>query len=78
MNNLKQRDRVFYCMRSGNWRTLDEISEMTGAPQTSASAHLRDFRKKKCGAHTVLKRINKHRDDGLYEYKLLVNENVEL
>ena len=36
---------VFNLMRDGEWRSLQEISERLGAPETSVSARLRDIRK---------------------------------
>ena len=67
---MKQSDRVFEFMKSGEWRTLRQISEATGAPEASASAALRDFRKERFGAHTVNRR---YVNNGLYEYNLEIN-----
>lgn len=63
--------RVFNCMSDGKWRTLAEISVLTGDPEASISARLRDFRKSKFGSHTVNRR---HIEFGEYEYQLLVND----
>jgi predicted transcriptional regulator len=41
----RQRDRVLAVMSLGEWRTLQQISMLTGAPEASASARLRDLRK---------------------------------
>jgi hypothetical protein len=68
---LKQSDRVFEFMKSGEWRTLRQISDATGAPEASASASLRDFRKERFGAHTVNRR---YINNGLYEYNLEIKE----
>jgi hypothetical protein len=37
---------VQLCMADGQWKTLREISEQSGAPEASASARLRDLRRK--------------------------------
>jgi hypothetical protein len=60
---------VFEAMKDGHWRTLARIRAMTGAPEASISARLRDCRKSKFGAHTVERRFVER---GLYEYRLLV------
>lgn len=69
----KQLERVFLLMRDGEWRTLLEISAETGDPLQSVSARLRDFRKKKFGKHTVLRRRRGPDKNGLFEYRLLPN-----
>lgn len=71
-----QKDKIFMLMKDGVWRTLGEINNSTGAPEASASACLRDFRKPKFGFHTVERRIRGDRHRGLYEYKLVVNRNT--
>jgi hypothetical protein len=71
---MKQSDRVFEFMKSGAWRTLRQISDATGAPEASASAALRDFRKERFGSHTVNRR---YVENGLYEYSLEVNQSKE-
>ena len=45
--------RTFNVIADGQWRTLGEIAELTGAPEASASARLRDLRKQKFGGYTV-------------------------
>lgn len=37
--------KVFDAMKDSRWHTLAEISELTGAPEASASARLRDLRR---------------------------------
>lgn len=54
-----------------DWHTLKEISEATGAPEPSASACLRDFRKERNGGHTVLRT---YINNGIYKYKLVVKQ----
>jgi DNA-binding IclR family transcriptional regulator len=65
--------RVFNAMAGGQWRTLDEIAQMTGDPPASVSAQLRHLRKERFGAHTVEKRHRGNPGVGLYEYRLIVN-----
>jgi hypothetical protein len=65
--------RIFNVMRDGRWRTLGEIEALTGDPQASISAQLRHLRKKRFGAHIVLRLPRGDREHGLFEYQLLVN-----
>ena len=69
----KQLDRIFNLMKDGNWRTLSEISQITGDPPASISAQLRHLRKERFGSHTVLKRDRGDREHGLFEYRLILN-----
>ncbi len=69
-----QMGKVYVLMSDGHWRTLDEISNATGAPPASVSARLRDLRKPKFGAHTVERRARGPRENGLFEYRLLRRE----
>lgn len=64
-----QMDRVHQVMKDGQWRTLEEISRLTGDGIAAISARLRDFRKEKFGAHTVNRR---YVENGLFEYQLLL------
>jgi len=61
--------RVFDYMKSGNWRTLREIAQATGDPESSISAQLRHLRKRRFGSHTVER---EHVGGGLYRYRLIV------
>ena len=61
---------VFKLMEDGCWRTLSEIENITGFPQASISARLRDFRKDRFGGYIVNRR--RKVDSGLFEYKLMV------
>jgi len=63
-----QAEAVFDVMCDGCWRTLNQISNLTGAPEPSVSARLRDFRKPKFGGYLVEKR---HLENGLWQYRLL-------
>lgn len=62
---------VFDLMKDGCWRTLREIAQLTGCPEASISARLRDFRKKKFGGHIVDRRRRGHWVDGVHEYQLI-------
>ena len=67
----RQMKRVFDLMIDGQWRTLREISDITGDAQTSISAQLRHLRKERFGAYVVEKRSRGLRELGLYEYRVL-------
>jgi hypothetical protein len=60
--------RVFDAMRFGDWRTLSSLALVTGDPEASVSARLRDLRK---AGHTVERR---YVERGLHEYRLLINQ----
>jgi hypothetical protein len=64
---------VWRLMRDGHWRTLAEISEITGCPEASVSARLRDFRKERFGSHTV-ERERALTISGLFYYRLIPRE----
>jgi hypothetical protein len=67
--------RIFDLMRDKQWRTLAEIQRLTNDPQASVSAQLRHMRKQRFGSHTVERRRVEGREaEGLFEYKLIVNE----
>ncbi len=53
------------------WLTLREISQITGDPEASISARLRDFRKRSFGSHTVNRRRRGDPTRGVFEYQLL-------
>ncbi len=74
----KQGLRVFNAMQDARWRTLGEIEAITGDPQASISARLRDFRKDKFGEHMLDRRRRGHEAKGLFEYRLIVNPDVEI
>lgn len=61
---------VWQCLRSGYWMTLYSISQITGYPEASVSARLRDLRKPQFGGHTVERR---RVAGGLYEYRMVPN-----
>lgn len=66
-----QHNRVREAMMDGSWKTLAEISALTGDPPASISAQLRHLRKPRFGSHTIEKRTRGERTSGLYEYRLL-------
>ena len=59
--------RVFRVMRDRKWRTLHELAQATGDPESSVSAQLRHLRKPRFGAYTVERR---HLGQGLYSYRV--------
>jgi len=71
-----QLNRVRKLMRDAEWRTLAEISEVTGDPQASVSARLRDHRKEQFGGHTVNRRRRGEGRRGLFEYQLILHEEA--
>ncbi len=68
-----QHHRVYRAIRGGEWWTLAEIETITGDPQASISARIRDFRKKEYGHHHVLRR---YVANGLWEYRLIWRPSV--
>ena len=64
----RQAQAVWSFMSDERWHTLSEISCATGAPEASASARLRDYKKQKFGGHQVLRR---RRSEGTYEYRVV-------
>jgi hypothetical protein len=65
---------IFNLMRDGRWRTLSEIEHLTGHVQASISAQLRHMRKERFGGHIVNKRSRGERENGLFEYQLIIND----
>ncbi|MHA1968839.1 MAG: hypothetical protein ACW964_13675 [Candidatus Hodarchaeales archaeon] len=65
--------RIYDLMIDSRWRTLGEIAQETYDPEASISAQLRHLRKARFGAHIVEKRRRGDEKQGLYEYKLTVN-----
>ncbi len=72
----RQLGRVYALMRDGRWRTLFEIAEATGDPQTSISAQLRHLRKPRFGGHDVQKR-RRTALGGTYEYRLVPDASTK-
>ena len=66
----RQNERILKLMRDSVWRTLAEISDITGDPPASVSAQLRHLRKPRFGAHLVERT---HVSRGLYRYRVIEN-----
>lgn len=64
----RQARTVFVIMRDGNWRTLGQIADMTGEPEASVSARLRDLRKPRFGGFQV---DREYVEKGLWQYRVL-------
>lgn len=58
-------------MSDGVYRTLSEISQQLGYPESSISAQLRHLRKARFGGHTINKT---YISNGLYKYQLILNK----
>jgi predicted transcriptional regulator len=69
-----QMGRIFELMKDSQFRTLSEIEALTGYPQASISAQLRNLKKQKFGGHRLYKRRKGNLNIGLYEYQLIVNQ----
>jgi hypothetical protein len=69
-----QLKRVYECMIDGQWRTLAEIESITHDPQASISAQLRHCKKPRFGSHILNKRTKGNRENGLFEYQLLISK----
>lgn len=57
---------VWKVMRDGYWHTLEELAYVTGHPEASVSARLRDLRKPRFGSRTIQRQ---HVGGGLWEYR---------
>ena len=66
-----QMEAVFDVMKNGNVRTLPQLAEITGYPESSISARLRDLRKPKFGGHRV---DREYLGRGLWSYRLVLQE----
>ena len=68
-----QLEKIYNLMKDGGFRTLQEISTVTGEPPASISAQLRHLRKERFGKNT----INKHYlGEGLYSYQFILNKDA--
>jgi hypothetical protein len=72
LNRQHERIRDFMLARC-DWKTLAELSQALGYPESSVSAQLRHLRKKRFGAHLVLKR-RRNGKKGTWEYSVLPPE----
>jgi hypothetical protein len=66
--------RIWNVVCDGEWRTLSEISQITGDPEASISAQLRHLRKPRFGGYEVER---EHVKDGLYRYRVLTEWRSE-
>jgi len=72
-----QHDRIKNLMLDGEWRTLQEIADLTHDPVSSVSAQLRHLRKIRFGSYNVERQPRKNRNNGLFEYRLLKEDKNE-
>ena len=63
--------RIWNVVSDGRWRTLMDISSVTGDPEASISAQLRHLRKPRFGGYTVER---EYLHNGLYRYRVLPKE----
>lgn len=66
-----QHKRVYGVMKDGLWHTLRGISNLTGDPEASISARLRDFRKEKFGGWELERMRVTPGKKGLWAYRLV-------
>lgn len=59
---------VYRALSDGQWHTLAQLSEMTGAPEASCSARYRDLSKPKFGGFCTEKKFVAR---GLWMYRLV-------
>jgi hypothetical protein len=64
---------VWNVMKDSQWYTLGKLSALTGHPEASCSARMRDFRKKRNGGHIVARR-RVQGGHGLHEYRLIIRK----
>ena len=67
-----QHQRVLNVIKDKQWHTLGDIELLTGDPQASISARLRDFRKRRFGEMDIQRRRAPGRGpvSGTFEYRL--------
>jgi len=70
----KQLVRVYEVMSTEKWLPLSEISLLADAPEASASARMRDLRKKKFGGFTIDTRMLS--DLNVHEYRFDVSSGT--
>lgn len=70
--------RVRDYMLRNRWKTLDEIHAELGDPVASISAQLRHLRKPRFGEFIVLKRHRGEASRGLWEYRVLPPDAIDL
>ena len=62
--------RVKQCQADEQWRTLAEIHAITGDPEASISARLRDLRRSRFGGYQIDRRRRGPACNGLWEYRM--------
>jgi len=67
----KQLQAVWSYMRVNDWVTLAEVATVTGYPEASISARLRDFRKARFGRNIVNR---EYLGQGQWEYQLVPSD----
>jgi len=68
----RQQATIYALMRDGRPRTLAQIEALTGFPQSSISARLRDLRKPRFGGHDV---IRAYEDRGVWVYRVVLAQS---
>lgn len=69
-----QLEKIRRVIRDGQYRTLAELARLTGAPEASVSAQLRNLRKPRFGGLTIVRR-RRTVDGGTWEYAQEVETN---
>jgi hypothetical protein len=64
----EQLARIWNVMKDSEWRTLNQIADITGDPPASISAQLRHLKKDRFGKHTLNK---EYLGNGLYRYQII-------
>lgn len=67
----RQHHRVLAILRDGREHTLSELHELTGDPEASISARIRDLRKPRFGAHVIHRTYVRR---GLHTYRLAIGQ----
>lgn len=65
----RQIDAVRELMKDSEWRALETIAALVGAPEASVSARLRDLRRARHGGYEVQR---KYLGNGLFTYRVAV------
>ena len=60
-------------MLKSGFVTLQDIENVTGFPQASISAQLRNLKKERFGGYILEKRRTENKESGTFEYKLSAN-----
>ena len=69
-----QIETIFNLMRDGKFRSVAEIGRLTGYPENSIQAQLRNLRKARFGSHTLNR---KHIKNGFNLYQIVENTNPQ-